>query len=209
MQRELSLATGNNRAEVLNAFADADLQRAAELVCQGGIVVMAFNGLYALLGDADDPATVTKIAAAKGRPQEAGLALVCGPELLEEHVDVARLSATSNLAQGQRRLAALRDLYSGLQGLGVILPALAPVPSARAAAAAGSEGALKEVCKGAPAHIVQNGTILVAWTEYTPHEPVRSLIAHMRRMGRRALAGPYLCSARGAPHGPLQVPLPT
>jgi hypothetical protein len=41
-----------------------------------------------LLGDADDPSAASEVAAAKGRPQAKGVALVCPRELLGEHVNL-------------------------------------------------------------------------------------------------------------------------
>jgi tRNA A37 threonylcarbamoyladenosine synthetase subunit TsaC/SUA5/YrdC len=116
-----------------------------------------------LLGDADDPSAPAKVASAKRRPQAKGLALVCPPELLGEHVNL------QTPARGEAdRLAQVQALQLGLHALGVILPAAMP---------------------GAPAHVVQAGTILNVWTEHPPTAPLRHLVDELRRRGKRALAG--------------------
>jgi L-threonylcarbamoyladenylate synthase len=123
--------------------------------------VTAFNGIYALVGDADDPDMVARAATAKGRPEAQGLALVCPPEHLAEHVDAPRLETVYPLAR-------IEELYRAVHALGVIAPAARP---------------------GAPAHLVQSGTILNVWTEERPVSPLRELVRELRQRGRRALAG--------------------
>jgi tRNA A37 threonylcarbamoyladenosine synthetase subunit TsaC/SUA5/YrdC len=116
-----------------------------------------------LLGDADDPSVPNKVAWAKRRPQAKGVALVCPPELLGEHVNLEAR------ALGEHDpLARVQVLQRDLHALGVILPAAMP---------------------GAPAHVVQSGTILNVWTEQPPTAPLRHLVGELRRRGRRALVG--------------------
>lgn len=90
---------------------------AAAVLLAGEIVVIPFNGIFVLVGDADDPAVPAKIASAKQRPQAKGVALVCPPEHLHEHV----IGAGEDLAPVER-------LYAALHALGVILPAGAGAP---------------------------------------------------------------------------------
>jgi L-threonylcarbamoyladenylate synthase len=136
--------------------------QAADALAAGEIVVIPFNGIFVLVGDADDPAVPERIAVAKQRPQAKGVALVCPPELLAEHISLeGRLPAGRTLPQ-------LQALYAALHAVGVILPAARP---------------------GAPAHVVQAGTILNVWTEERPASPLRELVFELRRRGRRALAG--------------------
>ena len=142
----------------------ADRVRAVQQLLGGQLIASAFNGIYVLLGDADDPSVPAKVASAKRRPQAKGLALVCPPELLGEHVD---LQTPAALGQADR-LAQVQALQRGLHALGVILPAAMP---------------------GAPAHVVQAGTILNVWTEHPPKAPLRQLVGELRRRGGRALAG--------------------
>jgi tRNA A37 threonylcarbamoyladenosine synthetase subunit TsaC/SUA5/YrdC len=104
-----------------------------------------------------------KVAWAKRRPQAKGVALVCPPEFLGEHVNLQ----TPALGEDDR-LARVQALQRGLHALGVILPAAMP---------------------GAPAHVVQSGTILNVWTEQPPTAPLRQLVGELRRRGKRALAG--------------------
>jgi tRNA A37 threonylcarbamoyladenosine synthetase subunit TsaC/SUA5/YrdC len=147
-------------AEMLRISDSAARARAADALAAGEIAVIAFNGIFVLVGDADDPAVPDKIAAAKHRPRDKGVALVCPPEFVSEHV------ASDSRAMASR-LATVRTLYGRVHALGVILPARA----------------------GAPAHVVQAGTILNVWTEERPVSPLRQLVLELRRRGRRALAG--------------------
>jgi L-threonylcarbamoyladenylate synthase len=149
-------------AEVVQMTEPAARAQAADALAAGEIVVIPFNGIFVLVGDADDPAVPEKIAAAKQRPQAKGVALVCPPELLAEHVSLeGSVPASHTLPQVQA-------LYGAVHALGVILPAARP---------------------GAPPHVVQAGTILNVWTEQRPTSPLRELVLELRRRGRRALAG--------------------
>jgi tRNA A37 threonylcarbamoyladenosine synthetase subunit TsaC/SUA5/YrdC len=103
-----------------------------------------------------------KIAVAKQRPQTKGVALVCSPEFLAEHISLA------GLAPAGVTLRALQALYAAVHAVGLILPAARP---------------------GAPPHVVQAGTILNVWTEQRPASPLRELVLELRLRGRRALAG--------------------
>jgi tRNA A37 threonylcarbamoyladenosine synthetase subunit TsaC/SUA5/YrdC len=141
----------------------ADRVRAVEQLLRGELIASGFNGIYVLLGDADDPSVPAKVASAKRRPQAKGVALVCPPEFLNEHVNLH----TRALGQPYR-FARLQALQQGLHALGLILPAAMP---------------------GAPAHVVQSGTILNVWTEQPPNTPLRQLVGELRRRGKRTLAG--------------------
>ena len=138
------------------------MARAADALTAGEIVVIPFNGIFVLAGDADDPAVPAKIAVAKQRPYAKGVALVCPPELLDEHVALEGLTTTG------WPLSQVQTLYGAVHAIGVILPAASP---------------------GAPSHVVQAGTILNVWTEQRPTSPLRELVLELRRRGRRALAG--------------------
>jgi tRNA A37 threonylcarbamoyladenosine synthetase subunit TsaC/SUA5/YrdC len=150
-------------SEILHLGEPADRVRAVEQLLRGQLIASGFNGIYVLLGDADDPTVPAKVAWAKRRPQAKGVALVCPPEFLGEHVnlDMSALGEADSLARVQA-------LQRGLHALGVILPAAMP---------------------GAPGHVVQAGTILNVWTEQPPTAPLRQLVGELRRRGRRALAG--------------------
>ena len=134
---------------------------AAALLAAGDVIVIPFNGIYVLAGDADNPAVAEKIALAKNRPQAKGVALVCPPEFLAEHVATDTSTRARKLERAQR-------LHRSVHALGVILPAAIP---------------------GAPTHVCQAGTILNVWTEQHPSSPLRELILDLRSRGRRALAG--------------------
>ena len=136
------------------------IARAADALAAGEIVVFPFNGIFVIVGDADDPAVPEKIAIAKQRPQAKGVALVCPPEALAEHVAPDAVLGWP--------LSRVQDLYKSVHAVGVILPAASP---------------------GAPAHVVQAATILNVWTEQQPRSPLRELVLEHRRRGHRALAG--------------------
>ena len=140
-------------ARILSLENARDRGYAADLIASGEVVVCAFNGIFTLLGDADDPAVADKAAEAKQRPQAKGVALVCPPEFFGEHV----VTDATMLLRAQ-------TLQRSLHALGVILPA----------------------SRAAPAHVVQQATILNVWTE---HQPLRELVLELRRRGRRSLAG--------------------
>jgi tRNA A37 threonylcarbamoyladenosine synthetase subunit TsaC/SUA5/YrdC len=150
-------------SEILHLGEHADRVRAVEQLLRGELIASGFNGIYVLLGDADNPWVPEKVALAKRRPQAKGVALVCPPEFLSEHVNLE----TPALHEDDR-LARVQALQRKLHALGVILPAAMP---------------------GAPAHVVQSGTILNVWTEQPPHAPLRQLVRELRRRGKRALAG--------------------
>jgi tRNA A37 threonylcarbamoyladenosine synthetase subunit TsaC/SUA5/YrdC len=140
----------------------ADRAHAAEALAAGEIIVSAYNGIFVLLGDADDPRAPGKIAEVKERPRAKGVALVCPPELLAEHV-----ALDAPVLRTAYRFDAVVALWKSVHALGVILPA----------------------GPGAPAHVVQAGTILNVWTEEPPLSPLRQLVLELRRFGRRALVG--------------------
>jgi tRNA A37 threonylcarbamoyladenosine synthetase subunit TsaC/SUA5/YrdC len=154
---------GVTTSEILHLGEHADRVRAVQQLLRGELIASGFNGIYVLLGDADDPSVPEKVASAKGRPQAKGVALVCPPEFLGEHVNLE----TRALGEDDP-LARVQALQQGLHALGVILPAAVP---------------------GAPGHVVQSGTILSVWTEQPPNAPLRHLVGELRRRGRRALAG--------------------
>jgi tRNA A37 threonylcarbamoyladenosine synthetase subunit TsaC/SUA5/YrdC len=150
-------------SEILQLDEDADRANAADKLVRGEIIASAFNGIYVLLGDADDPSVPEKVASAKGRPQAKGVALVCPPEFFGEHIDLETAVLRENYPFRQ-----VQALLRALHALGVILPAATP---------------------GAPTHVVQSGTVLNVWTEQPPSSPLRHLVRELRRRGKRALAG--------------------
>jgi tRNA A37 threonylcarbamoyladenosine synthetase subunit TsaC/SUA5/YrdC len=150
-------------SEILHLGEHADRVRAVQRLLGGELIASAFNGIYVLLGDADDPSVPAKVASAKRRPQAKGVALVCPPEFLGEHVNLETRALHEDYP-----FARVQALQRDLHALGVILPAAMP---------------------GAPAHVVQSGTVLNVWTEQPPNAPLRHLVGELRRRGRRALAG--------------------
>ena len=150
-------------SEILDLREHGDRVRAVEQLIRGEIIASGFNGIFVLLGDADEPSVPDKVAAAKGRPQAKGVALVCAPEFLGEHVD-----RETRALRYDYPLERVQALQRELHALGVILPA---------------------AMAGAPFHVVQSRTILNVWTEQPPDAPLRRLIHELRRRGKRALAG--------------------
>src|SRR3982750_4751338 len=72
--------------QILQVTEPAHRTHAGDALIHEQIIITAFNGIYVLVGDADDPTVPQKIATAKQRPQAKGVALVCPPEFLAEHV---------------------------------------------------------------------------------------------------------------------------
>jgi L-threonylcarbamoyladenylate synthase len=160
--RFIVLSVTGAGAEVAQVTEPAARAQAAEALAAGEIVVLPFNGIFVLAGDADDPAVTEKIAIVKQRPLSKSAALVCPPEFLGEHVAVDGPSRTSFT------LRQVQALYQAVHAIGVILRAARP---------------------GAPQHLVQAGTVLNVWTEQRPASPLRDLVLKLRRRERRALAG--------------------
>ncbi len=151
------------RTQILRLTDPTHRARAVDALVRGEIIVTAFNGIFVLVGDADEPTVAEKVAAAKERPHARGVALVCPPEFLAEHValDAPVLQATYPFAR-------IEALYRAVHAVGVILPAALP---------------------GAPPHVVQDGTVLNVWTEERPVSPLRQLVLELRARGHRALSG--------------------
>jgi tRNA A37 threonylcarbamoyladenosine synthetase subunit TsaC/SUA5/YrdC len=93
----------------------ADRADAADALAAGEVAIVAFNGIFTLLGGADDPAVPVRVAAAKERPREKGVALVCPPEFLGEHA-----------APNAPALTQIKALQQAVHALRVILPAALP-----------------------------------------------------------------------------------
>jgi tRNA A37 threonylcarbamoyladenosine synthetase subunit TsaC/SUA5/YrdC len=149
--------------QILQLTEPAHRSQAVDALIHGQIIITAFNGIFVLVGDADDPTVPQKIAIAKQRPQSKGVALVCPPEFLAEHV-----ALHAPVLQTVYPFAQIQALYRAVHALGLILPATVP---------------------GAPPHVVQAGTILNVWTEQPPESPIRQLVLELRQRGRRALVG--------------------
>ena len=150
------------RTELLQHANRADLDRVAELIAQGEIVAFGFNGIFAFLGDADQPVAARRMAAAKGQADDKPLALVCPPECLDEFVDL------THAAVAPGRFARIRQLQTRLHGLGAILPAAG---------------------LNLPSYAQQDGTVLNVWFELPPASPARYLHERLRTMGVRTMIG--------------------
>ena len=150
------------KTAALQVTDSAHRSQAVDALVDGQIIVTAFNGIFVLVGDADEPTVAAKVAVAKERPQARGVALVCPPEFLGEHV------ALGPVLMATYPLARIKALYEAVHAVGLILPAALP---------------------GAPPHLVQDGTVLNVWTEERPVSPLRELVLELRARGRRALSG--------------------
>jgi L-threonylcarbamoyladenylate synthase len=146
-------------AQVLSALQPADLVTAAEILANGGVAALPFNGMFALFGDIDQPRIHARIMAAKNRPHDKRLAMVTLPEHAHELADFDRTSHPE-----YKVLALWQDLH----GLGIILPSTQRASEAQQA--------------------VQHtdGTTLLVWTEYPP---LRRILEHFRSFGGQALFG--------------------
>jgi L-threonylcarbamoyladenylate synthase len=146
-------------ARVLSAAQSADLARAAVILIRGGIVALPFNGVFALVGDLEQPHVYGRIMAAKGRLTDQRLAQVCLPEFARELVDFNATHAS------ERKITALwQDVHS----LDLILPS-----NPRSTIVAQ---------EGGPS----DSTVLLMWTEYPP---LRKILEHFRALGGKALFG--------------------
>lgn len=139
------------------------LKIAADLLAQGEVIVVYFNGAYAFLCDADQTAPAQKIFALKKRPLSQTLSLVVDPIYLSDFVDLAHPAF--------RHFPLVRSITLQRQAhaLGIIYPAkLATVP----------------------ADIIQADSILNVWTEYeAAKRPFAQLMALIRDRGLRGCKG--------------------
>ena len=125
-------------AQVLSALQPADLVIAAEILADGGVAALPFNGMFALFGDIDQPRVHARIMAAKNRPTDKRLAMVTLPEHAHELV---------TFTYPEYKVLAL---WQDLHGLGIILPSTQRASEAQ-----------QEVQH-------TDGTTLLVWTEYPP-----------------------------------------
>lgn len=116
---EMEQQRGITGAEELRAYSEDHLKKTAEVIAQGGITVVAFNGVYGIFGDADNPLATEKIHEAKDRPIDKKLILVSDPNHLDEHVDFSMCSYS---------LDQIANLQRSLHALGIILPASNKAP---------------------------------------------------------------------------------
>ena len=147
------------KASKLFAHFPHDLERAAHVIEDGGIIAFPFNGIYGLFGNADDSQAAEKIFKAKNRPKDKNLILVAHPENIHEHSDLSH----SVVSQEQ-----IVNLWKEIHALGLILPASDKTP-------------LHLVSQKE-----EINTVLFIWTEY-PY--LRTLMDYCRLLGIRALVG--------------------
>ncbi|CAN5360805.1 hypothetical protein BH10PAT1_BH10PAT1_6460 [soil metagenome] len=136
-----------------------DLAEAARRIAKEEAGAIAFNGIYGLFGNIDNPDISTRIMGMKNRPHDKKLIGTIAPENLDEHVDFSKTSYT---------LDQIVRLQRELRAIGVILPASSLAP--------------KHVVNGD----VGKETILNIWTEY---QPLRTIVEKARELGMRALIG--------------------
>ncbi len=149
------------KTDVLNMTDPAALTRAADVIADGELIVVFFQGTYAFLCDADSTIPADKIFEIKDRPREKGLSLVVDPACLPDFVDVTH--PIFKRYPFEKVITLQRSVFS----IGLVLPA-------------GSD---------APADLVQNKTILNVWTEFPPHRPLAQLTHLARGKGVRGFKG--------------------
>lgn len=139
------------------------LEKTADLLTSGELIIVYFNGTYAFLCDADQMAPAEKLFALKKRPFSQTLSLVVDPIYLSDFVDQTHPAFT------RFPLAQAIALQQQVHALGVIYPANAAT---------------------APPDIVQAGTILNVWTEFqAAKRPFARLNALARARGMRGFKG--------------------
>lgn len=94
------------------------LDQAAAHIQRGEIVAIAFNGVYGLFGNIDDPEAAAQIFVSKDRPLNKSLIAVIDPESITMLAD-----AQSTALQVYHPLANIQELLRRSHALGVILPA--------------------------------------------------------------------------------------
>ncbi len=135
------------------------IDAAADAIQRGDIVGFFFNGAYALLGDADRSDAADRIFTLKRRPRDQTLSLVADPRFWPEFVDL-RAPALDRFP-----MARAVSLHRTIHALGIIYPAHP---------------------ERAPAHLVQDETILNVWSRYGP---LVALQDACRARGVRAMLG--------------------
>lgn len=147
------------KAEELDSTNVSHLEKAAEVIMEGGIAALPFNGVFGLFGNIDNPRAINLILEAKARPRDKKLVATCLPEFVHELADFRRSHFSQDL---------LIEIWKDVHALGAILPASTTAPYSLVI----TEG--------------EKATILPIWTEY---QPMRYLVEHLRKLGGRALVG--------------------
>ncbi|MEM7114957.1 MAG: Sua5/YciO/YrdC/YwlC family protein [Chloroflexota bacterium] len=139
------------------------MERAADLLAAGELIIFYFNGTYAFLCDADQMAPARKLFGLKKRPLTQTLSLIVNPIHLPEFVD------PNHPAFSRFPLGRAMALQKSIHALGLILPA---------------------DLGSAPQDILQGDTILNIWTEYEEaNRPLARLTQLIRKRGLRACKG--------------------
>lgn len=146
-------------AEELDSENVSHIERAAEIIMDGGIVAYPYNGVFGLFGNIDNPEAVEKIHEAKARPRDKKLIATYLPEFIQEIADAKKLNFPLDI---------ITSIWREVHALGFILPASTHAPYNLVI---GEEG---------------QGTILSIWTEY---HPLRHMVEHVRKLGGRGLVG--------------------
>ena len=146
-------------ARVLSALQPSDLVTAAEILLDGGVVALPFNGLFALFGDLEQPHVHQRLLDAKNRPADKRIAQVTLPEHAHELADFSRMTHSEE---------DVLALWQELHGLGIIVPATRRCRALLAEA--------QEI----------DSTTLLVWTEF---QPMRVVLEHFRALGGLALFG--------------------
>ncbi len=150
------------QAELLTIYKADHLSRAANIINNGGIAVVAFNGIYGIFGDLHNTQAAERIVKVKNRPHDKKLVSVSAPENLDELADFSQLK---NGVTHEHIIT----LQQRLHALGVILPSRDETPDY----VVSHNGEIK--------------TILSIWTEYPA---LRYIINELRETySKTALVG--------------------
>lgn len=151
------------KSECLSMCNPFALEKAADLLVAGEVIIFYFNGTYAFLVDADETEAARKIFELKKRPLSQTLSLIVNPIHLPEFINPTH-PAFERFPLG-KAMALQRQAHA----LGLIFPA---------------------DLGGAPPDIIQADTILNVWTEYEEaNRPLARLTCLVRKRGLRACKG--------------------
>lgn len=113
---------------------------AADFIVRGDIIILAFNGVFALVCDIDNENSAKDIFKVKSRPLDRGLAIVCPPpQYIDEFIDLCCVDL--------HHLRLIKQFYGSVHAVGALLPADK---------------------SNTPNYLVKNDAVLNIWTEYPP-----------------------------------------
>lgn len=160
---------GRRPAEKLRADSPRDIDRGIQIVTNGGIIICAFNGVYGIFADADNPKAAELIHQAKDRPLDRKLILVYLPEHISEVADLDK-----SRINGENFVSLSRDILA----LGSILHVKPDAPSHLIQ--------------------YKNNGLATILDIYTNYDPINRILDGVRNLGLRGLVGTS-ANKRGEP----------